>query len=60
MEIPKDGKTYLAWHIHDGMVLVRTVVTDSVWYHSSDDRYLLNEFTRWMDEKGVWHEVEDQ
>lgn len=59
-EIPKDGKSYLAWHKDYGMRLVA--------WHKSMGRYEDDwgpyqreaEFARWMDERGNWHEVKDE
>lgn len=57
--IPKDGKTYLACNKKEGMMLVFTPWKDADHYYSHEYDYVfrLEDFSRWMDDKGNWHEV---
>lgn len=73
MEIPKDGKAYLAWHNDYGIVSVKIIVhpPGTLSVKSCDCVYITNlhelecsgnleelkNITRWMDETGQWHEV---
>lgn len=71
MEIPKDGKAYLAWHIYEGMVNVywsdqspavgkntKTRESPGYWIYNSDRGPIDGDmFERWMNEKGKWIEI---
>lgn len=57
-EIPRDGKSYLAWHKKFGCLLVYCG-KGSIYYREAGEskNMELKEFARWMDECGQWHEV---
>jgi hypothetical protein len=73
MQIPKDGRSYLAWHSYYGFRFVMSghervpVLKDGLLLTSDQDAYIDSfvglsygdgkEFIRWMDEHGQWHET---
>lgn len=58
-EIPRDGKTYLAWHETEGHILAYWGFT--CYRHMHDCNALdMCQVKRWMDEKGQWREVSDE
>ena len=73
-EIPKDGKSYLAWNNDKGMgtvvaKLASLCILDAPkphWeylFEYSSRIYCTSdetEFARWMDERGQWHEIGDK
>lgn len=57
-EVPKDGKSYLCWHKQLGFELVFwSFIGESYKTERGAGIYMSN-ITRYMDEKGVWHERE--
>lgn len=65
-EIPRDGKSYLAWHKQYGSCFVSynefhgTFVLEGILTVMSGTWTCVDHLTRWMDEKGKWHEVNDE
>ena len=60
MEIPKDGKCYLAWY-HLGYGFMWWSHNEEV-YRDDVTKWCNNECSqviRWMDERGQWHEISD-
>jgi hypothetical protein len=58
-EIPRDGQNYLAWHKTEGFMIVYCMPNHIRYYDTSNHHISsigLEEFDRWMDEKGHWHE----
>ena len=61
-EIPKDGRNYLAWHKTEGFMIVYCMPNHIRYYDTSNHHISsigLEEFDRWMDEKGQWHEIKN-
>jgi hypothetical protein len=60
--IPRDGKSYLAWHKKDGMKLVFAPHFGTGYYQLQSDliRMSLDEFSRYMNDHGQWVEIQEE